>query len=343
MKGQISGLKRFKWAFVAVLLVLSVFSCTSCKKEQPQAMTAVRLNEVVHSIFYAPQYVALEKGFFKDEGLDITLDVGQGADKSMTALVSNQADIALLGTEAGLYVYNEGKENYAVAFAQLTQRAGNFLVSRTDDQNFQWSDVKGKTIIGGRAGGMPQMILEYILRENGIDPLTEVEILTNLQFTTTAGAFTGGVGDYTMEFDPSALTLQKNGAGYVVESLGTASGKVPYTVYMATKEYIQKNPTVIQKFTNAIYKAQLWMKANSTEEIAKVIAPHFKENTLADLEFMIDRYKSQDTWKTDPVFEEESLNLIQDIMQGAGELDKRVPYKDIVNTEFAKKAVQNVK
>ncbi len=325
---------------IAIVLLVAIIA-GACGKSEKE-LKVVNLNEVVHSIFYAPQYVAIEKGFFEEEGLKINLSVGQGADKSMTALVSKNADIALMGTEAGIYVYNEGKEDFAVAFAQLTQRAGNFLVSRTDDNEFRWTDVKGKTIIGGRAGGMPQMVLEYILRQNGLDPASDVEILTNLQFTTTAGAFTGGIGDYTAEFDPSAYALEKSGAGYVVADMGTASGKIPYTVFFATKSYLEDNPEVIQKFTNAIYKAQLWVDKHSAKEIAEVIAPHFTDQTTDDLTFMIDRYKQQEAFKNNPLFEEESLGLIQDIMSGSGMLDSKVPYKDIVNTEFAENAMKNI-
>ncbi|MEA5085332.1 MAG: ABC transporter substrate-binding protein [Lachnospiraceae bacterium] len=207
--------------FSSFLLIITSFA--GCKKEE--ALKEVRLNEVVHSIFYAPQYVALEKGFFEEEGLKITLDVGQGADKSMTALLSNSADIALLGTEAGLYVYNEGKENYAMSFAQLTQRAGNFLVSRKDEPNFNWTDLKGSSVIGGRIGGMPELVLEYVLKENGLTPGSDMEIINNISFTSTSGAFVADVGDYTVEFEPVATTLEEQGNGHIVASLGEASGK----------------------------------------------------------------------------------------------------------------------
>ena len=229
---------------------------------------------------------------------------------------------------------------YNKYFAQVTQRAGNFLVSRTNDTDFSWDDVKGKTIIGGRAGGMPQMILEYVLKQKGIGNGTDVEILTNLQFTTTAGAFVGGVGDYTAEFDPSAYNLEKEGAGYVVASLGLESGKVPYTVYMATQSFIKEKPEVIQKFTNAIYKAQQWVDTHSAEEIAKVITPHFTESSLEDIAFIVDRYKAQGTWKDNPIFDEEGFTLIQDIMEAGGELSQRIPYQALINTDFAEKAMK---
>lgn len=321
------------------LILTASFILTGCSQETTE-LEEVKVSEVVHSIFYAPHYVALEKGFFEEEGLKVEMSVGQGADKSMAALLSGSADIALLGTEAGIYVYNEGKENHPVSFAQLTQRAGNFLISRTDDKSFEWEDVKGKTIIGGRVGGMPQMTLEYILKQNNIDPVKDVEIINNVSFESTAGAFSADVGDYTVEFEPSATALENSGKGYVVASLGLDSGKIPYTVYMSTKEYINENPETIQKFTNAIYKSQLWIKEHSAKEIAEVIAPQFEGTDIADLEKIVDRYKGQESWKYNPIFEEESLILIQDIMESAGLLDKRVPYEELINTEFAEKAVE---
>ena len=316
---------------VCIATALSLSGCA----RQDNGLEKLRLNEVVHSVFYAPQYVALELGFFEDEGLQIELDVGQGADRSMTALISGEADIALLGIEAGIYVFNEGRENFAVPFAQLTQRAGNYLVSRTDDKDFKWDDVIGKSIIGGRPGGMPQMILEYVLKQNGIKPGDDVEIITNLQFTSTAGAFAGGEGDYTVEFDPSALALEHAGHGYVVASLGLESGKVPYTVYMATKDYISNNKGTVQRFTNAIYRGQLWVNEHSAAEIATVIAPQFPDSDLESLTIMVGRYKAQDTWKNDLIIDEEGFLLIQDIMEHGGVLSERVPFEGFINTDFA--------
>ena len=203
----------------AGVLSLSIFAGCSTQQEV-STLTPVRLNEVVHSVFYAPQYVAQELGFFEEEGLDVTVSIGNGADKSMTALLSDSADIALLGTEAGIYVYNEGKADYPKAFAQLTQRAGNFLVSRVEEPNFEWSDLKGKSVIGGRLGGMPELVLEYVIKGNGMVIGEDMEIINNIDFSSTAGAFTGNVGDYTVEFEPVATTLEQNGSGYIVASLG---------------------------------------------------------------------------------------------------------------------------
>ena len=320
------------------VLCISLFSgCISQPEET--ALTPIRLNEVVHSVFYAPQYVAQELGFFEEEGLDVTVAVGNGADKSMTALLSNSADIALLGTEAGIYVYNEGKENYPKIFAQLTQRAGNFLISRKEEPDFQWADLKGKSVIGGRLGGMPELVLEYIIRENGMQKGKDVEIINNIDFSSTAGAFTGNVGDYTVEFEPVASTLQENGTGYIVASLGEASGYIPYTVYMASDAFLQENPLAVEAFTRAICRGQQWVADHSAAEIAEVIQPQFPESDIDTLTSIIDRYKSQDTWKEDPCISEEGFILMQEIMKQGGELSKPVPFDKLVDPSFTEKVV----
>ncbi len=325
---------------IGMAVLCSIFLMAGCSTQDTNAdLTPVRLNEVVHSVFYAPQYVAQELGFFAEEGLDVSVTIGNGADKSMTALLSDSADIALLGTEAGIYVYNEGKENYPKAFLQLTQRAGNFLVSRTEEPDFQWTDLEGKSVIGGRLGGMPELVLEYVLRENGLTPFTDVEIVNNIDFSSTAGAFTGDVGDYTVEFEPTATALQNSGAGYIVASLGQASGYVPYTVYMANDAYMQEHPEVIEAFTRAIYRGQIWVDTHTPEEIAEVILPQFPDSDLETLTTIIARYQEQDTWKTDPIFSEEGFTLIQDIMEQGGELEQRVPFTDFVDNSFAQKVV----
>ena len=319
-------------------LSLLLAGCSGQAQEEG-GLTRVRLNEVVHSIFYAPQYVAIELGFFEEYGIEIELEVGNGADRSMTALLSNNADIGLMGIEASFYVFNEGREDFAQPFAQLTARAGNFLVAREPMPDFSWEDVRGRTIIGGRIGGMPQMVLEYILHENGIVPGVDVEILTNLAFTTTAAAFTGGVGDFTAEFDPSAFMLEQAGIGYVVASLGEASGVVPYTVYMATLSFIAENPDVVQNFTNAIQRAQVWVSENSPADIARVIQPQFPENTYDELEVMIRRYQDIGAWLVDPVIEREGFELLQDIMEQSGQLNRRVEFDGFVNNDFARNAM----
>jgi len=332
-------IKKFTRLGICLGACLAVI-LSGCAPQSGGGLERLRLNEVVHSVFYAPQYVAIELGFFEDEGFEIILDVGQGADRSMTALIAGEADIILVGMEAGIYVFNEGREDFAVPFAQLTQRAGNFLVSRTDIKDFTWDDVIGKTIIGGRPGGMPQMILEYVLYKNGITPGVDVDIITNLQFATTAGAFAGGEGDFTAEFDPSALALEQSGHGFVVASLGLESGKVPYTVYMASKSYIAGNPDKIRRFTNAVYRGMVWVNSHSAAEIAEVIAPQFPESDIESLTVIVDRYKSQDTWKPDLMFDPAEFEFIQDIMEHGGVLSQRVPFDGFINTEFAKEAVR---
>lgn len=330
-----------KKAILAIFLIaILIISLPGCKKDD--GLKTVRLSEVVHSIFYAPQYVAIENKYFEEEGLKIELSVGNGADKSMTALISNNADIALLGVEAAVYVYNEGKEDHALIFSQLTQRAGNFLVAREPIQSFDWNMVKGKTIVGGRPGGMPQMVLEYILKQNDIEPFVDTEIITNLDFSATAGAFAGGTGDFTVEFEPSASTLELSGEHYVVASLGVDSGLLPYTSFVAIKSYIEENPEIIQSFTNAIYKAQLWVENHSPEEIARVIEPYFEGTDFELLTTIVKRYKDQDSWTTTPFVDKAGLDLLQDILESSGELSNRIEYDSIVSTDFALKALENV-
>jgi NitT/TauT family transport system substrate-binding protein len=315
------------------MLITTLAGCKSSS-----GLTELTLNEVAHSIFYAPMYVAFEKGYFEDEGLKVNLVNGLGADKTMTALLSGDCDIGFMGAEASIYVYNEGAEDYVVNFAQLTQRAGNFLVSRDSTEEFKWENVKNKTVIGGRAGGMPQMVFEYILKKQGIDPKKDLTIIQNIDFGLTSQAFSSGQGDYTIEFEPAATGLELEGVGKVVASLGVESGKVPYTSFSVKKSYLKKNKDVIQSFTNAIQKGIDYVSTHTPEEIAEVIQPQFKETEREKLVLIVTRYYEQDTWKDNLVFEEESLTLLQDILDDAGQLTKRVPYDEIITTEFAKKA-----
>lgn len=300
--------------------------------------TPVTLNEVAHSIFYAPMYVAIEEGYFADEGIDLTLITGFGADKTMTALLTGEADIGFMGSESTIYTYKEGASDYAVNFAQLTQRAGNFLVSREPIDNFSWDMLIGKDVLGGRAGGMPEMVFEYILKKNSIDPANDLSIDQSIDFGSTAAAFSGGQADFTVEFEPHATSLEAKGDGYVVASLGEDSGYVPYTAFSAKKSYLEKNPEVIQSFTNALQKGMDYVQSHSASEIAKVIAPQFEETDLDTITTIVERYASQDTWKSDLIFEENSFDLLQNILEEAGELDERVPYADLVDTAFAQKA-----
>ncbi|CUH93131.1 putative binding protein YtlA [Herbinix luporum] len=319
-------------------MVMMTLLLTGCKGRGD--LIEITLNEVAHSIFYAPMYVAFEEGYFEEEGLKVNLVNGLGANKTMTSVLSGESEIGFMGAEASIYVYNQGAEDYVVNFAQLTQRAGNFLVSRDMAEDFKWENIKGKTVLGGRKGGMPQMVFEYILKKQGIDPQKDLNIIQNIDFGLTSQAFASGQGDYTIEFEPAATALELEGVGKVVASLGVESGMVPYTAFSARKSYIEKNPDVIQKFTNAIQKGMEFVQNHTPEEIAKAIAPKFKETDIKTLILLVTRYYEQDTWKDNLIFEEASLNLLQDILYEAGELEKRVPYEDIVNTEFAQKAIK---
>lgn len=325
---------------VCLLLIFCLFFIMYGCKENDTSYKKVTLNEVAHSIFYAPQYVAIENGYFKEEGIDLELVTGFGADKVMTSLISGDADIGFMGSEASIYVYQQGYDDYIVNFAQLTQRAGNFLVARNKEDNFTWENVKGKSIIGGRAGGMPQMILEYILKKNNIDIKNDVNIIQNVDFGSTAAAFSSGIGDYTVEFEPSATILENENAGYVTASLGVDSGFVPYTAYSAKKSYIEKNSDTIFSFTKAIQKGLDYVNTHTSKEIAQIIAPQFPETDLNSIEKIVERYKTQDTWKDNTIFEQSSFDLLTDILKNAGELTDNIPYEKLVTTNYAKKATE---
>lgn len=321
---------------ISILILGLVFFLYGCGKKSDN--TKVTLNEVAHSIFYAPQYVAIENGYFEDAGIDLTLVTGFGADKTLTSLISGDADIGFMGSESSVYAYNEGASDYVVNFAQLTQRAGNFLVAREQMKDFSWDKLKGKKVLGGRKGGMPEMVFEYILMKNQISPDTDLTIDQGIDFGSTAAAFAGGQGDYSIEFEPGATSLEQEGAGYVVASLGVDSGYVPYTAYCARKSFLAQNPDVVQRFTDALQQGLDYVNQHTPEEIAKVIRPQFKETDLETITAIVQRYAEQDTWKENLIFEKESFDLLQDILESAGELKSRVPYEKLINTAYAEKS-----
>ncbi|MDY3248887.1 MAG: ABC transporter substrate-binding protein [Candidatus Choladocola sp.] len=323
---------------MAVTYPVGIVSADGDKPEKEPA--EVTLNEVAHSVFYAPQYAAIELGYFDEEGIELTLVTGFGADKTMTALLSGEADIGFMGSEASIYTYGGGAKDAPVNFAQLTQRAGNFLVAREEMPDFAWSDLKDRKVLGGRKGGMPEMVFEYILKQNGLDPETDLEINQSIDFGSTAAAFSGGQGEFTIEFEPGATTLEQEGVGYVVASLGTDSGYVPYTAYCAKTSYLEEHADIVQGFTNALQKGMDYVNSHTPEEIAETIAPQFKETDPATVTAIISRYYKQDTWKDNLIFEKESFELLQDILESAGELEERVPYEALVTTQFAEKAAQ---
>lgn len=335
-------MKRLGLILITTIVLLSVL-LTGCGKTAKGEKVKITLSEVTRSVFYAPQYVAINKGFFEEEGIDLEITTGQGADKVMTAVISGQVDIGFSGPEACVYVYNEGKEDYAVVFAQLSKRDGSFLVGRTPEPDFKWENLRGKYIIGGRKGGVPLMTLEYVLKQHGLVPNVDLTVDTSVQFAVMAGAFTGGTGDYVTLFEPTATMLEKEGKGYVLASIGQESGEIPYTCYYAKKSFIEKNPEIIQKFTNALYKGQLWCQSHTPKEIAEVIQPSYPDTDLETLEAVAKRYKEIDAWNQDPILKEEALNRLMDVMQEAGELTQRAPYDKIVTTTFAEKAIKEIK
>lgn len=317
------------------ILLLSFVLIVNKDDNKNNDLTKVKVAEVAHTIFYAPQYVALANGYFEEEGLDIELILTPGADKVTSAVLSGDVNIGFCGSEASIYVYNSGNKDYIVSFAGLTKRDGAFLVSREKIDDFKLEDLKGKYVIGGRKGGMPEMTFEYTLKENGIS-LDELTIDTSVEFSSMAGTFISGVGDFVTLFEPSATQVENEGLGYVVAYIGEYGGSVPYTAYNAKKSYIEENPEIIQKFTNAINKGLDYVWENDEETIAKAIVEYFPDMTINELAKMIKRYKDNDAWMKDTYFTEESFNHLQDIMIEAGELDEKVPYEDLVDTTFSK-------
>ena len=332
--------KKILSLICCLLFILTATLGCSKDKASSEGLQKVVLNEVAHSLFYAPMYVAIEEGYFEEEGIELELVTGFGADKVMTAVISGEAQIGFMGSESSIYAYNEGATDYVVNFAQLTQRAGNFLVARKNMDDFKWDDLKNSNVLGGRKGGMPQMVFEYILKQNHINPSKDLNINQNIDFGSTAAAFSEGQGDYTVEFEPHATALESEGKGFVVASLGKDSGYVPYTAFSAKKSYIEANPDIIQGFTNALQKGMDYVQVHTPSEIAKVIASQFSETDIDTITTIVTRYYDQDTWKDNLIFEKESFELLQDILEESGELKARAPYEELVNTDFATKAVQ---
>jgi len=328
---------------VAIAITVFIAYNTTSNNSETVGLTTIQLNEVTRSVFYAPQYVAISNGFFEEEGLNIEMTTGQGADKVMTAVLAGQSDIGFCGPEAAIYVYNEGKEDYIEVFAQVTQKDGSFLVSKEPTESFSWQDLKGKTVIPGRKGGVPYMTFEYVLRNNGIDPQTEAILDDSIKFDLMAGAFSAGNADYVTLFEPTASNTQNQGKGYIVASVGEAAGEIPYTAYFTKKSYIKENSEMIQNFTNAIYKGQIWVKEHTAREIAESIQSFFPETDLDLLETVIQNYKNIDAWNDSPVLKEEAFDRLQEVMTLAGELETKAPYDKIVNNEFAEESINSIK
>jgi len=320
--------------WIAVLLVVAVpaFHGKALSAQSPEK---IRLSEVVRSVFYAPQYVALALGFFEEEGLSIELSTAWGADKGAAALLSGSVDIGFFGPEAAVYVYQQGAEDPLVGFAQLTARDGSFLMARRPGETFDWQELRGATVVGARRGGVPQMVLEWVLKKHGIEPFKDVEIITHLAFETAPGAFASGLGDYIAQFDPTLTSLERQGVGKVVASLGREAGEIAYTVYHARRSFLEARPDLVLAFTRAIYKGQKWVDLHTAGEIAAVVKGYFPDMDDETLVTALDRYKSQDSWRHTPIISRSAYQRLLDVMTEAGELEAPVPFDAIMTNRFA--------
>lgn len=328
-------------AVIVLIVIIGIIIAIGASSNTTNTdLQTINVSEVTRSVFYSPQYVAIQKGFFEKYGMKIELTTGQGADAVMTSVLSNQVEIGFAGPEASIYVYNEGKEDHTEVFAQLTKRDGSFLVSKANTDNFNWNDLKGKTVIPGRKGGVPYMTLEYVLKQNGINPQTDLILDDSIKFDLMAGAFSSGEAEYVTLFEPTASMTQMQGKGYVVASVGEASGEIPYTAYFAKKSYIEQNPDIIQGFTNAIYEGEQWVKEHTSREIAESVQSFFPDTDLDMLETAIQSYKDIDAWNDTPILTKESFEKLEDVMIEAGELLNKVPYEELVNNTFAEKAIE---
>jgi NitT/TauT family transport system substrate-binding protein len=327
----------------SVLVLTTVF--TGCKKQTDSNLTKVRVNEVTRSIFYAPMYAAINQGFFKEEGLEIDLTTGEGADKTMQQLLSGSADIGFSGPEQVLYIHNQKRDDLPIVFAQLTQKDGSFLVSKNGEKDFKWESLKGKTVIGGRPGGVPEMALEYVLKNHGIDPKKDLNLITNIAFAAVPGAFKGGTGQYAAIFEPTASTFQKESVGTIVASVGKEAGVIPYTCFYSTKSYMDKNSDIIQKFTNAIYKGQSWVFKTKDEDVAKSIKSFFPGSDEALITSVVKNYKDIEAYAKTPALKEDDMKRLMDIIQSYDPtlLTERPSFSATVNNTFADKSVKDIK
>ncbi|MDN4492381.1 ABC transporter substrate-binding protein [Ureibacillus aquaedulcis] len=320
---------------IASLTVLLIAACNDSEELQ-----TVKVGEVTRSIFYAPQYVAITQGFFEEEGLNIELSTVAGGDKTMTALLSGGIDIALVGSETSIYVSAQGANDPIKNFAQLTQTDGTFLVAREEIEDFSWDMLNGSTFLGQRKGGMPQMAGEFVLKKHGIDPQEDLELIQNIDFANISTAFASGTGDFVQLFEPTASVFEQEGIGHIVASFGTESGHLPYTVFMAKDSFMKEDPETIEKFTRALKKAQDFVYEASATEVAEAIQPYFEDTDVELIATVVERYREQESFAKDPILDEEEWNNLQDIMDEAGELPKRMDYNELVDTTFAEKVLE---
>lgn len=323
-----------KILFTIMAGIIALFSFVGCGKSSD--VKTVELNEVTHSVFYAPLYLAIENGYFQEEKIDVKLTNGGGADKSMTALLSGTANIALMGPETVVYVYNQGKKDAPKVFGQLTQRDGSFLVSRNEEPNFDWNDLKGKEILAGRKGGVPAMTFEYMLNELGLYNGTDVTLNFDVQFNLMTSAFIGGTADYCTVFEPTASEYQSEGKWHIVASVGEQSGEIPYTSFIALDSYLSSNKDTVKGFLRALKKAFEFLNSHTEKEVAEAIVKQFPSTTITSLEASVKSYKKIDAWKNDMTATEKSFDRLQSIMINAGELSEKVAFDKLVDNSFVK-------
>ena len=329
--------KHLKYAFLLLLCTILIIPLAACGKDE---VKTVRIGEVTRSIFYTPQYVAIAKGFFEEEGLKVELSTIPGGDKTMTALLSDGIDVALVGSETSIYVYAQGSTDPVKNFAALTRNDGTFLVSREPIENFDWSQIKGTDFLGQRSGGMPQMVGEYVLKKHGINPKTDLNLIQNIEFANIAPAFASGTGDFVQLFEPTASVFEIDGTGHVIASFGEESGELPYTSFMAKESYMKENSEVVEKFTRALYKAQQYVEEANAMEIAEAISPYFENTSKELIAQVVERYRSQGSFAKDPIISEQAWLNLHDVMREAGQLPAEVPYEELVTVEFAEKVMK---
>lgn len=315
--------------FLIIMLILLAFTCKKDKTD----LKKVRVAEVTHSIFYAPQYLADSLGYFEEEGIEVEFILTPGADKVTAAVLSGDVEIGFCGSEATIYVYNNWEKDYLVNFAGLTKRDGSFLVSREKIENFSVKDLVGKHVIAGRKAGMPAMTLEYAINQGGIKT-NELNFDTSYDFSATSGAFIGGEGDFVALFEPTATNLVNQGYGYIVASVGELGGIVPYTSYNARKSYIEENENIIRGYSKAINKALDYFHSHTALEIAENIATYFPDSSINELEIITQNYIDIDAWFDTTYISEEDFNHIEEILDNSKELDKKAPYDKLVTTKY---------
>ena len=322
-------MKKIIISIIILIIIICSLLIVFNKKGSNNNLEHVTVAEVTHSAFYAPWYVAIEKGYFKDNGLDIDVVLTSGANNVVAAVLSNDVNIGLCGPEATIYIYNEGEKDYVKTFSGLTKRDGQFIVARKENKNFKISDLEGKEVLAGRIGGMPELNFENALR-NGNVSVNDVNINTTIDFASLSGAFVSGTGDYVNLFEPNATQLEKLGYGYVVSSVGELSGEMPYTAFNARKSYIEKNEKIVKSFAKSIKEGLDFVHNNSAEIIANTIIKQFPDTSKNDLIKIIDRYKNNDSWLETPYISEESFKNLEDIMIKSKQIKEYVNFNDLI-------------